>query len=77
MYDVDTYRNKKHDEQMQVVVKMMAHASKPHKPIKHSCHIVAHEGIKLMECPCFIDMQKMFQGKQKASKEKTMLKMQK
>lgn len=29
MYDVGIYRNKKHDEQMQIVVKMMAHASNP------------------------------------------------
>jgi hypothetical protein len=68
---VDTYRNKKHDEQMQVVVKMMAHVSKPCKPIKHSCHIMAHEGIKLMECPCFTKMQKIFQGNKKLQEKKT------
>jgi hypothetical protein len=48
---------------MQVVVKMMAHANKPPKPIKHSYHIVVHEDLKLMDYPWFTEMQKIFQGK--------------
>jgi hypothetical protein len=62
---VGIYRNKKHDEQMQIVVKMMAHASKPPKLIKHSYHIVAHEDIKLMECPCLLRWKKYFKENKK------------
>ncbi len=64
------YKNKKHNEQMQIVVKMMAHVSKPPKPIKHSYHIVAHENIKLMDHPCLLRCKRYFKENKKLQEKK-------
>jgi len=60
-HNVETYRSKEPNELVQIITKVTAQANKPPKLVKYSYHIYGIRGHKLMKCPRFVKMQKLFQ----------------
>jgi hypothetical protein len=42
---------------------------KPQKTFSYACHICGLNGHKMIDCPNFVKMQKMFHGKSEATAE--------
>jgi hypothetical protein len=60
-HNVETCKSKEPNELVQIIAKVTTQANKPPKPVKYSYHICGIGGHKLMKCPRFVKMQKMFQ----------------
>jgi hypothetical protein len=60
-HNVETCKSKEPNELVQIIAKVTTQANKPPKLVKYSYHICGIGGHKLMKCPRFVKMQKMFQ----------------
>jgi hypothetical protein len=61
-HNVETCKKKK-EQTIVVTTEATQKNQKPHKTSSYACHICGLHGHKMTNCPKFIEMQKMFQGK--------------
>jgi hypothetical protein len=59
---VETCRKKK-EKTIMASTKATQPNQKPHKTYSYACHIYGLNGHKMIDCPKFVEMQKMFHGK--------------
>ncbi len=64
---------KKKEEPTIVVTNVPIQIQKVQKNDSYACHIYALNGHKMTDCPKFVDMQKMFQGKNASNSNGKML----
>ncbi len=61
-HNVDTCKNKKEHTTV-AAIKPTQPSKKPQKTYSYACHICGLNGHKMIGCPKFIEMQKIFHGK--------------
>jgi hypothetical protein len=57
-HNVETCRKKEHT--IGTIIETIQPSQKPHKTSSYECHIYGLNGHKMIDCPKFIEMQKMF-----------------
>ncbi len=61
-HNVETCRKKK-EQTIVVTIDATQPSKKPQKTFSYACHINGLNGHKMIDCPKFVEMQKMFHGK--------------
>jgi len=56
---VETYHNKRNEEIIIVIVEVKAQNNKNVKPMIFLYHLCCPAGHKMVECPCFVELQKI------------------
>jgi hypothetical protein len=61
-HNVETCK-KKNEQTTMAIIEASQPSQKPHNTFSYACHIYGSNGHKMIDCPKFVEMQKLFHGK--------------